>query len=75
MQHLACSPNEFGQGCIQQCQCRNGALCNAVNGSCTCTAGYTGVNCNSGKLKSSCTDNTMVMRLTELVLVRLVTQV
>ena len=51
MQHLACRESEFGQGCIQQCLCQNGALCNAVNGACTCTAGYTGVNCEIGKIK------------------------
>ena len=52
MQHLACRESEFGQGCIQQCLCQNGALCNAVNGACTCTAGYTGVNCEIGKIKT-----------------------
>ena len=52
MEHLACTTNTFGQDCTQQCQCQNGASCNAVNGSCTCTAGYTGVNCEVGKFLS-----------------------
>ena len=49
MEHLACTPNKYGQGCLQTCQCQNGASCNAVDGSCTCTAGVRGVNCETSK--------------------------
>ncbi|PRD22151.1 UNVERIFIED_CONTAM: Multiple epidermal growth factor-like domains protein 11 [Trichonephila clavipes] len=39
---LPCSSDYYGQDCAQKCECENGATCNPVDGSCTCTPGYKG---------------------------------
>ncbi|GFU53080.1 multiple epidermal growth factor-like domains protein 11 [Trichonephila clavipes] len=39
---LPCSSDYYGQECKQKCECENGAACNPVDGSCTCTPGYKG---------------------------------
>ncbi|PRD32446.1 UNVERIFIED_CONTAM: Multiple epidermal growth factor-like domains protein 10 [Trichonephila clavipes] len=38
----SCEEGKFGQDCMKDCQCRNEALCNPVDGSCNCTSGFTG---------------------------------
>ena len=41
---LVC-PEGFYGDCSMSCTCQNGATCERVNGTCTCTAGYVGMNC------------------------------
>ena len=41
--------NSFGINCSQPCQCQNGATCNNIDGSCSCTIGYTGTICDMSK--------------------------
>ncbi|XP_041366697.1 multiple epidermal growth factor-like domains protein 11 isoform X2 [Gigantopelta aegis] len=45
----ACPPGRYGMDCKNQCSCPETAyeLCNHVNGSCTCTSGWTGAACQS----------------------------
>lgn len=46
---LDCPQNRFGMSCEQVCSCRNGGLCHAANGSCTCGLGWTGPRCERGE--------------------------
>ena len=41
----------YGVNCSQTCQCQNEATCSAVDGSCNCTAGFTGEMCNEREFK------------------------
>ena len=41
----------YGVNCSQTCQCQNEATCSAVDGSCNCTAGFTGETCNEREFK------------------------
>ena len=41
-----CPEETFGDNCQQECQCQNGASCNHVDGTCICSAGYTGTTCS-----------------------------
>ena len=45
--HFEClvCPEGFYGDCSMPCTCENGATCEPVNGTCVCTAGYMGVNC------------------------------
>lgn len=45
-----CAQGWFGEDCTQRCNCSNGALCDPVTGNCTCGLGWTGDNCDAGKL-------------------------
>lgn len=40
-----CSNNMWGKDCTYKCTCKNGADCDSFNGHCTCTAGWTGEDC------------------------------
>ena len=42
---LACPEGQYGVECMQQCRCENAASCSPVDGTCTCTAGWTGQFC------------------------------
>ena len=44
-----CPQNRFGVGCEHTCSCRNGGLCHASNGSCSCGLGWTGRHCELGE--------------------------
>lgn len=48
---IACSSFKFGDNCASTCTCvqANSESCNNVDGKCSCKAGYTGSNCDSGK--------------------------
>ena len=45
-----CPPTKYGPNCELKCTCKNGGLCNPVDGSCTCALGWTGDYCEKGKL-------------------------
>lgn len=47
---VECVNGSYGQGCAQQCQCQNGALCDHVSGACTCSPGYAGTHCEKSKI-------------------------
>ena len=42
----ACPEGLYGVECMDQCHCENSALCNHVDGTCACTAGWTGQLCH-----------------------------
>ena len=44
-----CPQNRFGVNCEHVCSCRNGGLCHASDGSCSCGLGWTGPNCEQGE--------------------------
>ena len=48
----------YGVNCSQTCQCQNEATCSAVDGSCECTAGFTGELCSDREFKDLYTHNT-----------------
>lgn len=35
-----CAPGRWGESCLMECQCRNGASCDRVNGNCHCLPGF-----------------------------------
>ena len=35
----ACPFYKYGEKCIKMCECKNGAFCDPVDGSCTCAPG------------------------------------
>lgn len=37
---IPCSSGTWGLSCNQTCQCSNGAACDPVNGTCTCSPGW-----------------------------------
>lgn len=37
---IPCSSGTWGLSCNQTCQCANGAACDPVNGTCTCSSGW-----------------------------------
>ena len=43
---VACPENKWGPNCRNSCPCLNGAKCDPVNGSCTCTRGWKGFHCD-----------------------------
>ena len=48
-----CSQGFWGQNCSMTCSCVNGALCNSVNGQCTCRTAD-GCQCSPGWTGSDC---------------------
>lgn len=44
-----CPQNRFGMSCEHTCSCRNGGLCHAADGSCSCGLGWTGPRCELGE--------------------------
>lgn len=48
---LGCPQDRFGKGCELKCACRNGGLCHATNGSCSCPLGWMGPHCEHGECK------------------------
>lgn len=46
---LGCPQDRFGKGCEHKCACRNGGLCHATNGSCSCPLGWMGPHCEHGE--------------------------
>lgn len=44
----ACPPGHWGLKCSQPCQCHHGGTCHPQDGSCACTAGWTGPFCLEG---------------------------
>lgn len=47
-----CPQNRFGVNCEHMCSCRNGGLCHAASGSCSCGLGWTGLHCELGECLS-----------------------
>ena len=48
-----CPPDTYGAGCQQNCSCTHeSSPCNAVDGTCNCLPGYTGVACEIGNPSS-----------------------
>jgi hypothetical protein len=43
----SCPEGKYGPGCSYNCTCMNGATCDPVNGTCTCTQGWKGRNCST----------------------------
>lgn len=41
-----CADGFYGEGCRQRCTCANNATCDGETGTCRCTAGWTGTNCD-----------------------------
>ena len=44
-----CPSGSHGYECLEDCQCQNGALCDPVNGACSCAAGWQGTFCEQGE--------------------------
>ena len=44
----ACPEGRFGQDCMEQCLCENGAHCHPETGKCTCKIGFIGQLCDRG---------------------------
>ena len=40
-----CPEDFYGQDCLEECLCQNGAACDFITGMCNCTAGFTGALC------------------------------
>ncbi|GLD72148.1 multiple epidermal growth factor-like domains protein 11, partial [Lates japonicus] len=55
---IPCSSGTWGLSCNQTCQCANGAACDPVNGTCTCSPGwrdeYCDVPCPEGSYGLDC---------------------
>ena len=45
---LACPEGLYGPNCQSECQCKNSAQCDAVDGSCICPPGFYGAACTEG---------------------------
>jgi len=43
----SCAEGKYGANCSYNCTCMNGATCDPVNGTCTCTQGWTGPDCST----------------------------
>jgi hypothetical protein len=43
----SCTEGKYGANCSYNCTCMNGATCDPVNGTCTCTEGWTGLDCST----------------------------
>ncbi|XP_055340788.1 protein draper-like isoform X2 [Paramacrobiotus metropolitanus] len=43
---IQCPAGKWGQQCQKDCACRNGAICDAINGRCECTDGWQGAACD-----------------------------
>ncbi|XP_066890068.1 protein draper-like isoform X2 [Kogia breviceps] len=43
-----CPLTRYGPNCELKCTCKNGGLCNPVDGSCTCALGWTRNYCEKG---------------------------
>ena len=43
----SCTEGKYGANCSYNCTCMNGATCDPVNGTCTCTQGWTGPDCST----------------------------
>lgn len=41
-----CEDGHYGPNCERECQCLNGGMCQPTTGTCDCTPGYIGANCN-----------------------------
>lgn len=46
--HSACERGHYGEGCVQICDCEDGAQCDPVSGRCLCSSGKTGPRCDIG---------------------------
>lgn len=44
---IPCSSGTWGLSCNQTCQCANGAACDPVNGTCTCSPGWRDEYCDA----------------------------
>eukprot|EP00092_Neocalanus_flemingeri_P054199 GFUD01063830.1.p1 GENE.GFUD01063830.1~~GFUD01063830.1.p1 ORF type:complete len:547 (+),score=129.48 GFUD01063830.1:337-1977(+) len=42
---MGCPGGKWGKGCTKECSCHSGGFCHPVTGVCTCTQGYTGLQC------------------------------
>lgn len=50
-----CTPGTWGAGCLQNCTCvteHQSSPCDALDGTCHCLPGYTGVDCEQGESDS-----------------------
>jgi len=47
----ACPEGRYGVDCMHLCVCENAAACNHIDGSCACTAGWTGQFCHLRTLR------------------------
>ena len=47
--NVECPQGRYGDQCLQQCQCKNGAVCHPATGQCQCSAGWTGQSCDQRK--------------------------
>ena len=52
MEFTGCVSGTWGKNCGGICLCENGAECDHVTGSCTCTPGWIGTYCNMCKQNS-----------------------
>jgi hypothetical protein len=43
----SCPEGKYGANCSFNCTCMNGATCDPVNGTCSCTQGWKGRNCST----------------------------
>lgn len=50
-----CMAGFYGVDCHQLCLCQNGGLCDKASGHCSCTEGWTGIECELGEKICFCT--------------------
>jgi len=48
----ACADGRWGVNCSERCRCANQSDCDHVTGTCSCSPGWTGQNCDTRKYRS-----------------------
>ena len=59
-----CPEGYYGNGCLEECVCENGAVCDHISGDCNCSAGWKGLTCDEGELMpASCNSAEILVSL------------
>lgn len=53
--HSECPEGFFGQDCLDECLCQNGAECDFITGMCNCTIGFVGALCDMSEFHARST--------------------
>ena len=57
LMYTECSEGFFGQDCLEECLCQNGAECDFITGMCNCTIGFIGALCDMSEFDARSTTN------------------